>query len=39
MGAPARVKRHVTDQDLELIHRSATIYMSLAADYRAAQVT
>jgi carbonic anhydrase/acetyltransferase-like protein (isoleucine patch superfamily) len=37
MGAPARVKRSVTEEDLELIYRSAKNYISLAAEYKAAQ--
>lgn len=37
MGAPARVKRSVTEKDLELIYRSAKSYIGLAAEYRAAQ--
>jgi len=37
MGAPARVKRSVTEKDLELIYRSAKSYISLAAEYKAAQ--
>ena len=37
MGAPARVKRQVTEADLDLIHRSATNYVALAAEYRAMQ--
>ncbi len=36
MGTPARVKRQVTDADLELIHRSARNYIALGAEYRAA---
>ena len=39
MGAPARVKRSVTDKDLELIYRSAKSYMALAAEYRTASVS
>lgn len=34
MGAPARVRRHVTDSDLELIHRSARNYIELGAEYK-----
>ena len=37
MGAPARVKRQVTEVDLELIHRSARNYVALAAEYKAMQ--
>jgi len=37
MGAPARVKRQVTEKDLELIYNSARNYVALAAEYRAAQ--
>ena len=37
MGAPARVKRSVTDKDLDLIYRSAKNYISLAAEYRTTQ--
>ena len=37
MGAPARVKRQVTEADLDLIHRSATNYVALAAEYKAMQ--
>ena len=37
MGAPARVKRSVTEKDLELIYRSAKGYIGLAAEYRAAR--
>ncbi len=37
MGAPARVKRSVTEKDLELIYRSAKNYIGLAAEYKAAQ--
>jgi gamma-carbonic anhydrase len=37
MGAPARVKRSVTEKDLELIYRSAKHYIDLAAEYKAAQ--
>jgi gamma-carbonic anhydrase len=36
MGTPARVKRQVTDKDLDLIYRSAKSYIALAADYKAA---
>jgi len=36
MGAPARVKRSVTDKDLDLIYGSAKRYIALAAEYRAA---
>ena len=37
MGAPARVKRQVTEADLDLIHRSAQNYITLAAEYKSAQ--
>ncbi len=37
MGAPARVKRSVTEKDLELIYRSAKNYIGLAAEYKAAR--
>lgn len=37
MGAPARVKRQVTEADLDLIHRSARNYVALAAEYRTMQ--
>ena len=37
MGAPARVKRSVTEKDLELIYRSAKNSIGLAAEHRAAQ--
>src|SRR3970282_2116468 len=37
MGAPARVKRSVTEKDLELIYRSAKNSSGLAAAYGAAQ--
>jgi gamma-carbonic anhydrase len=37
MGAPARVKRSVTDKDLDLIYGSAKRYIGLTAEYRAAQ--
>jgi carbonic anhydrase/acetyltransferase-like protein (isoleucine patch superfamily) len=37
MGVPARVKRSVTEKDLELIYRSAKNYIGLAAEYKAAQ--
>ena len=37
MGTPARVKRSVTDKDLDLIYRSAKSYIGLAAEYRATQ--
>ena len=37
MGAPARVKRSVTEKDLELIYRSAKNHIGLAAEYKAAQ--
>jgi carbonic anhydrase/acetyltransferase-like protein (isoleucine patch superfamily) len=37
MGTPARVKRSVTDKDLDLIYRSAKSYIGLAAEYRTAQ--
>ena len=36
MGAPARVKRSVTDKDLDLIYGSAKNYIGLAAEYRVA---
>jgi carbonic anhydrase/acetyltransferase-like protein (isoleucine patch superfamily) len=36
MGAPARVRRSVTAEDLDLIHRSAQNYVKLRADYKAA---
>ncbi len=36
MGTPARVKRQVTEADLDLIRRSAKNYISLAAEYKAA---
>jgi carbonic anhydrase/acetyltransferase-like protein (isoleucine patch superfamily) len=36
MGVPARVKRSVTEKELDLIHRSARNYVRLAAEYRAA---
>jgi carbonic anhydrase/acetyltransferase-like protein (isoleucine patch superfamily) len=39
MGAPARVKRSVTDKDLDLIYRSAKNYVGLAAEYKIAQGT
>jgi carbonic anhydrase/acetyltransferase-like protein (isoleucine patch superfamily) len=39
MGTPARVKRPVTEKDLELIYRSAKSYIGLAAEYRAARGT
>ena len=35
MGAPARVRRQVTVEDLELIHRSARNYIQLKAEYAA----
>lgn len=34
MGVPARVVRHVTDRDLDLIHRSARNYIALKNEYR-----
>ncbi len=37
MGAPARVKRQVTDADLDLIRRSAQNYVALAAEYKSAR--
>ncbi len=37
MGTPARVKRQVTEADLDLIRRSARNYIALAAEYKAAQ--
>jgi carbonic anhydrase/acetyltransferase-like protein (isoleucine patch superfamily) len=37
MGAPARVTRQVTPDDLELIHRSAEGYIALRGVYLAAQ--
>jgi len=37
MGAPARVKRSVTEKDLEWIYRSAKNYIGLAAEYKAAR--
>jgi carbonic anhydrase/acetyltransferase-like protein (isoleucine patch superfamily) len=37
MGAPARVKRQVTPEDLELIHHSAEGYIALRGVYLAAQ--
>jgi carbonic anhydrase/acetyltransferase-like protein (isoleucine patch superfamily) len=33
MGSPARVKRQVTEADLDLIRRSAQNYIALRADY------
>jgi carbonic anhydrase/acetyltransferase-like protein (isoleucine patch superfamily) len=36
MGTPARVKRQVTEADLDLIRRSAKNYIALAAEYKAA---
>jgi len=36
MGAPARVRRSVTAEDLDLIHRSAQNYVKLRAEYKAA---
>jgi carbonic anhydrase/acetyltransferase-like protein (isoleucine patch superfamily) len=35
MGSPARVKRQVTEADLDLIRRSAQNYIALRADYLA----
>lgn len=35
MGAPARVRRQATDEDLDLIHRSARNYIALKNDYLA----
>src|SRR3970040_1986379 len=37
MGAPPRVKRPVTEKDLELIYRSAKSHIGLAAEYRVAR--
>lgn len=37
MGSPARVRRSVTAEDLELIHRSARNYIKLRAEYLEAQ--
>ena len=37
MGSPAKVRRPVTAEDLDLIHRSAQNYIKLRADYKAAQ--
>ncbi len=37
MGAPAAVRRQITDTDLELIERSARNYIALKNDYMAAQ--
>ena len=37
MGSPARVRRAVTAEDLDLIHRSAQNYIRLRADYQAMQ--
>ena len=37
MGTPARVKRSVTDKDLDLIYRSAKGYIRLATKFRAAR--
>lgn len=34
VGAPARVRREVTAEDLELIHRSAENYVALKNEYR-----
>lgn len=39
MGAPARVKRQVTEADLDLIRRSAQSYVGLAAEYKILQGT
>lgn len=36
MGAPAKVKRQVTDADVELIRRSARNYIALRAEYMTA---
>ena len=36
MGSPARVRRSVTREDLDLIHRSAQNYIKLRAEYKAA---
>lgn len=38
MGVPARVVRQVTENDLELIHRSAKNYVQLKNEYRVAHV-
>lgn len=35
MGAPARVRRSVSAEDLDLIHRSARNYVRLRAEYKA----
>jgi len=35
MGAPAKVRRQVTTEDLELIHRSARNYLELKDEYMA----
>ncbi|MBI4638879.1 MAG: gamma carbonic anhydrase family protein [Candidatus Rokubacteria bacterium] len=37
MGSPARVRREVNEQDLDLIHRSARNYIALKDEYRAGQ--
>ncbi len=37
MGTPARVKRSVTEKDIELIYGSAKSYIGLAAEYRDAR--
>lgn len=37
MGAPARVRRSVSTEDLDLIHRSARNYVRLRAEYKAMQ--
>ncbi len=34
MGSPARVRRAIADQDLDLIHRSALNYIQLKNEYR-----
>lgn len=39
MGTPARVKRPVTEADLDLIRRSAQSYVGLAAEYKILQGT
>ena len=36
VGSPARVRRSVTPEDLELIRRSAQNYIRLRAEYKAA---
>ena len=37
MGSPAKVRRSVTTEDLDLIRRSAQNYMRLRAEYKATQ--